>query len=384
MNDEMKPLVRDDSNGITRRRMNCGTETLQSSAGAYKPVNSQNDVSKMKHQKFHVNAFNNCVTCLRYCGCSNYEMISQEGPDGDYYRDDFNDQPHSCNIGSSEENGIWMNQSDTAGTIMALMVWFLIGYSAVTITFLAETGGIHSSLSMLYVTFCALALASHAKTQFTDPGSVSASAQPVESIRLMNPDAPLSMCSQCQTFKPKFSHHCRICNRCISRMDHHCPWMNNCVGAGNYKHFILFLVYTWICSAFSLGLLGWNYFFCVSEDCIFSVVLVQLARFVTLLSSGAFLFTSSMIMNVTYGVMTGIGTIDRLKKKANNTILNSDEEPIPLRDIFGIAGYHTWVVPIDPVFEDYDRVMGFSTAQRLLREQMKEKTISDHYASSNV
>jgi len=89
-------------------------------------------------------------------------------------------------------------------------------------------------------------------------------------------------------------------------------------------------------------------------------------------------------MNVTYGVMTGIGTIDRLKKKANNTILNSDEEPIPLRDIFGIAGYHTWVVPIDPVFEDYDRVMGFSTAQRLLREQMKEKTISDHYASSNV
>eukprot|EP00957_Ditylum_brightwellii_P028402 2144703-Ditylum_brightwellii.AAC.1 len=77
-----------------------------------------------------------------------------------------------------------------------------------------------------------------------------------------------------------------------------------------------------------------------------------------------------MLMNVFYGLMTGIGTIDRLKKKALDTMLESDEEPIPLKDVFGIAGYHTWLLPIDPVFEDYDRVMGYSTPQRLLREQM--------------
>ena len=47
----------------------------------------------------------------------------------------------------------------------------------------------------------------------------------------------------------------------------------------------------------------------------------------------------------------------------------SDEEPIALKDVFGIAGYHTWLLPVDPVFEDYDRVMGFSTPQRLDREQ---------------
>ena len=47
----------------------------------------------------------------------------------------------------------------------------------------------------------------------------------------------------------------------------------------------------------------------------------------------------------------------------------SDEEPIPLKEIFGIAGYHTWMFPIDPVFEDYDQVMGFSMPQRLAREQ---------------
>ena len=157
--------------------------------------------------------------------------------------------------------------------------------------------------------------------------------------------------------------------------------MNNCVGAGNMKHFLLFLVYTWTCSVFSLSLLGWNYFFCDTEECMFNPVLTQLVRVMTLLSIGAFLFTSSMLMNVCYGIMTGIGTIDRLKKKATNTLHTSEEEPIPLTDIFGIAGYHTWPFPVDPVFEDYDKVMGFSTPQRLLREQMMDTTPASDGAS---
>lgn len=78
-----------------------------------------------------------------------------------------------------------------------------------------------------------------------------------------------------------------------------------------------------------------------------------------------------MLMNVVYGIMTGIGTIDRLKKKANNTLGDSDEEAIPLEHIFGIGPYWTWPLPIDPIFPDYDLVMGYSTPQRLLREQMR-------------
>jgi hypothetical protein len=66
--------------------------------------------------------------------------------------------------------------------------------------------------------------------------------------------------------------------------------MNNCVGAGNMKHFLLFLIYTWTCSVFCLLLLGWNYFFCTSEQCAFGGVLTQLVRIVTLLSIGSFLF----------------------------------------------------------------------------------------------
>jgi len=298
-----------------------------------------------------------------------------EGPNQPFYRDNFNDQPYSCNFGTEEENGIWMNTSDEAGTIMAFIVWILLAYSAWTFTLLARSGGIPPYLGAVYVMLCCMALASHAKTTFTDPGSVPQAAVPNEQMRreMGTPDQPLSMCSQCQTFKPPFSHHCRICNRCVSRMDHHCPWMNNCIGVGNLKHFILFLLYTWTCSVFSLLLLGWNYFMCADEDCTFNIVLTQLVRAVTVLSIGALLFTSSMIMNVTFGIMTGIGTIDRLKKKANGVIMDATEEPIPLKDVFGVGAYITWFFPIDPVFEDFDRVMGFSTPQRLLREEMRDQ-----------
>lgn len=134
----------------------------------------------------------------------------------------------------------------------------------------------------------------------------------------------------------------------------------------------------------ALTLLGWNYFFCATEECTFTTILVQLARIMTILSTGALLFTSSMIMNVIYGIMTGIGTIDRLKKKAMDTMLLSEEEPIPLKDIFGIAGYHTWPFPIDPVFEDFDRVVGFTTPQRLLREEMMDKGYNNIHSGASV
>jgi palmitoyltransferase ZDHHC3/7/25 len=133
------------------------------------------------------------------------------------------------------QNGIWFNSSDQAGTIMSALVWLLMLYSAVTVTLLTITEGIPVGLGMVYNILCVMALASHAKTSLSDPGSVPIQAIPSERQRLMKDSH--SMCGQCQTFKPPMSHHCRICNRCISRMDHHCPWMNNCVGAGNLSKY---------------------------------------------------------------------------------------------------------------------------------------------------
>ena len=302
------------------------------------------------------------------------------------------------------KNGVWFNSSDQAGSIMSALVWLLMLYSAVTVTLLMLTEGIPVVLGMIYNVLCVLALACHAKTSLTDPGSVPLSAIPSERQRLLKDSH--SMCGQCQTFKPPMSHHCRICNRCISRMDHHCPWMNNCVGAHNLskfivrkscacfeifanflfllifllthnpvflnwliEHFLLFLIYTWTCAAYSLVLFGWNYFLCADEECTFHPIIVHLVRVMTMLCVGAFLFTSSMLMNVCYGLMTGIGTIDRLKKKATNTMSQSDEEPIPLKDVFGIQGWHTWPFPMDPIFEDYDVTMGYCMPQRLDRER---------------
>jgi len=325
------------------------------------------DHNKVRGTASSIMSFKTLSSCLS----SNSRGRVDEGLNGRYYRDDFNDYSWRCSAGTTDEDGIWLNQNDGAGTIMCLMVWILLGYSSLTITLLAQTGGIDVYQSFIYTIMVTMALTCHIKTTLTDPGSVPASAVPTEEQRKYE---KLSMCSQCQTFKPPLSHHCRICNRCISRMDHHCPWMNNCVGAGNIKHFFLFLIYTWSCSVYCLLLLGWNYFFCASDDCEFNLVLTQLVRIMTLLCIAAFLFTSSMIMNVVYGIITGVGTIDRLKKKATNTINDSIEEPVRLVDIFGIGPWYTWPIPIDPIFEDIDYVMGFSTPQRLLREQiLREK-----------
>ena len=170
---------------------------------------------KDKARSLPLRCWNGARTCCRRCTPS---LDDNNSSDGVYYIDHFNDLSYSCSVGNSEDDGIWLNRSDPAGTIMSCLVWFLIGYSNLTMTSLAQTGGIPGWASLWYGILSSLALATHAKTSLTDPGSVPASAVPTEEQRRQH--AKLSMCSQCQTFKPPGSHHCRICNRCISRMDH--------------------------------------------------------------------------------------------------------------------------------------------------------------------
>ena len=93
----------------------------------------------------------------------------------------------------------------------------------------------------------------------TDPGIVKSSYNPPAlkqrkgrggGVKISKP----RWCKDCLCYKPPRSHHCSICNKCISSnqfhllliihrtgMDHHCPWLNTCVGHGNYAYFVKFL-----------------------------------------------------------------------------------------------------------------------------------------------
>ena len=146
----------------------------------------------------------------------------------------------------------------------------------------------------------------------------------------------------------------------------------DCIGAGNFKHFILFLIYTWLSSIFALSYFFFHYFYClgIEKNCItYSTTFLPLIQFMSFFCCISLLFTTTILMNVIYGIMTGLGTIDRLKRKANHTFFDSDDEPYKFKDIFGVGPWYTWFLPIDPIFEDYDYVMGYCTTQRLLREE---------------
>ncbi|KAI8379534.1 DHHC palmitoyltransferase-domain-containing protein [Radiomyces spectabilis] len=63
-------------------------------------------------------------------------------------------------------------------------------------------------------------------------------------VSTSQPNGRPRYCNICDCLKPDRSHHCKDCNKCILKMDHHCPWINGCVGHGNYKFFLLFVLYT--------------------------------------------------------------------------------------------------------------------------------------------
>jgi hypothetical protein len=160
--------------------------------------------------------------------CSKAGGVCCSGPPTDfgseYYEDTFNDESWSCTYGTGETHGIWTNYRDKVGAVMSSMVWVLFMFAILTISFLAQTNGIQPHIAMVFTTICALALASHAKTMFTDPGTIPQEAVPLASL-FKKGVTTHAMCSHCQTYKPPHSHHCRICNRCISNMDRTYYWV---------------------------------------------------------------------------------------------------------------------------------------------------------------
>jgi len=169
-------------------------------------------------------------------------------------------------------------QKDPCGFFCILMTYGAILYADYVVVRWIVLQTMSGSLwgSFHVVTFniiIFLLFMAHARAVFTDPGIV-----PLPRHRIdfsdshsdggsVAPKEDWTICTRCEMYRPPRAHHCRICKHCIRRMDHHCPWINNCVGERNQKHFIQFLIYVGILSAYAISLVIWTWWWTDCPDC---------------------------------------------------------------------------------------------------------------------
>ena len=254
-------------------------------------------------------------------------------------------------FGTHEGALIWLNITDCIGIIFASLVWIatLYAFSCWIVFYMSGQISVVSFLPAILLIF--MALWSHLATMMGDPGAVPWNAHPIERDRKSG--AKLHVCGHCDSYKPPLAHHDRVSGRCISRMDHFCPWMNNAIGAGNQKNFILFLIYTDLASLYMYTIVAIHL---VDDDIAFTGTGLVLARVLIFLLLFAILFTSSMIANQCYGIVTGLGTIDRMKMRVDDETIRGFT--VPWSHVFG-TDWLPWVLPIDPYYPKPDLVFRY-------------------------
>jgi palmitoyltransferase ZDHHC3/7/25 len=116
-------------------------------------------------------------------------------------------------------------------------------------------------------------------------------------------------------------------------MDHFCPWMNNSIGARNQKHFFLFLIYTDTAAVYALALLAYHFVDCEAFSCnVYETADLYLVRVLLVILLFAVFFTSSMLVNQIFGVISGIGTIDRMKLRRGQQVTLHYYKRIPCKE----------------------------------------------------
>ncbi|KAG5674599.1 hypothetical protein PVAND_004553 [Polypedilum vanderplanki] len=166
---------------------------------------------------------------------------------------------------------LWCIQ-DICGIICAGLTWFLIAYAefvVMNVMLLPSPYPVYKIINIIIfngATF--LAISSHLKTMFSDPGAVTLGNATKENIQQMGfrEGEIIFKCPKCSSIKPNRAHHCSVCKRCILKMDHHCPWVNNCIGERNQKFFVLFCCYIALISIHALFLCCNQFAMCIKHE----------------------------------------------------------------------------------------------------------------------
>ncbi|XP_015789521.1 palmitoyltransferase ZDHHC3 [Tetranychus urticae] len=261
--------------------------------------------------------------------------------------------------------GLWLVR-DVCGIICAIFTWLLIlfgEYVVMRYILLPEEDSFYKFVNIIIFQILAfLAISSHLRTMFTDPGAVprgTATKEAIESLGLSEGQV-LYKCQKCCSIKPERAHHCSVCQRCIRKMDHHCPWVNNCVGLNNQKFFVLFTFYIALISCHALLLAVFHFIKCVETDwkqcgpksnghsnpnpshigpAPWTIILLVCLVFESLLFAiFTFIMFGVQIQGI-YNNETGIESLKRENKTWRKRSLKS------FRDVFGKGFSLTWLSP---------------------------------------
>jgi len=247
---------------------------------------------------------------------------------------------------------LWWVRSDPCGLFSASFTIVLILYAEYVVVAVLLLPWYGFSWHVIAYTICTiLAMVSHTRAQFTDPGAVPRSALPPPSPAATEaavgtpPPVGPRVCRKCKTVKPNKAHHCSSCGRCIVRMDHHCPWVNNCVAIFNQKYFILFLFYTALCCLYSGALLVSRFISCTNHlrQCTVGGVHAALAIicFIEAIIFG--LFVIIMMFDQFSAIFDNTPGIDALQNR--HGIKRGKYES--LRDVFGEPFGWRWFFPLE-------------------------------------
>lgn len=267
---------------------------------------------------------------------------------------------------------VWWIRNDVCGLVSANLTVFLLLYAQVVVVSVLLLPWYGFCYHIILYSCCTiLALLSHSRAQFSDPGAVPRitplKERPVEHGPRKH-GVP-HQCVRCTTIKPLSAHHCSTCLRCVVRMDHHCPWVNNCVAIFNQKYFLLFLFYTALCCFYSGALLVARFMSCTKS-----------VRLCTVSGGQAVLCVLTFIEAIIFGLFVCIMLFDQLSAIFEPETSKKGEEPRSnyegLCEVFGESFSWRWFLPLAMparVYQDFEKECRCDPTLAALFEQRSSK-----------